>query len=86
MQITQLTNSDGKPAANQFLIKTKDKTIFQSYETIICEIKNGKITLDSKALNYSNTTSKHLYVFLGMKRKEIEKEIKSGKITLKDLN
>jgi len=37
-------------------------------------------------MGYSKTTSKHLFIFLGMTRKEIEKEVKQGKIYVADLN
>jgi len=82
----RVENNNGNKAVNQFVIKDEKKTVFQSYETKIAEIENGLITLDTGALNYSKTTSKHLFIFLGMDRKEIEKEIKEGKIKLTNLN
>lgn len=48
---------------NQFLIKSKGKTTFQSYNSIIAIIKNGVLTL-GKNWNYSQTTSKYLYLFI----------------------
>ena len=51
---------------NQFIITDNEsrKTIFQSYESKIAEIdKDGKLTLFSD-WDYSNTTRKHLYLFL----------------------
>jgi len=86
MRVTQLINRKGNPAANQFVINDGNKTIFQSYETKIAEIENNKITIDTNAMGYSNTTSKHLYIFLDMNRKEIERDIKEGIIDVKDLN
>lgn len=84
---TQLINSNGNAAANQFVITEANKTTFKSYNTKIAEQHNsGKIVLDVKALNYSLTTSKHLFIFLGMNREEIERDIKSGVIVLVDLN
>ncbi len=92
----------GNPVANQFMIKekTKNKSIltFQSYNTIICKListnKKNTIILDVDALNYSRTTSKHLYSFLdsfghlnfGMRKKEILKAIKNNEIQTKNLN
>jgi len=86
MKVKQMINANGNPAANQFIINDGNKEVFQSYETKICEVENGKITIDINSMGYSKTTSKHLYIFLGMTRKEIEKEIKQGKIYVADLN
>ena len=88
MKVQNLISSNGNIVPNQFKIVTKDKEIFQSYETIICEYNfiKREIILDTNALNYSKTTSKYLYLFLGMNRKQIEQDIKNGIITLKNLN
>ena len=86
MIVTQLINANGNPAANQFVIRDGEKEIFQSYETKIAEIERGKITIDENALNYSKTTSKHLFIFLGKDRKRIERGIKEGTILVKNLN
>lgn len=88
MKVENLTSSKGNEIPNQFLITTEKKQIFQSYKTIICEINfiERQIYLDTNALNYSKTTSKYLYSFLAMNRKEIEQDIKNGVILLKNLN
>jgi hypothetical protein len=86
MRTTQLINANGNPAPNQFVIEDGTKRIFQSYSTKVAELDNGQITIDTKAFNYSNTTSKHLYLFLDMDRKQIEKAIAAGEITVKNLN
>ena len=63
--ITQLINDEGRACPNQFVIKTDDgQTIFQSYETKIAIIKNGKVQLNRLDWAYSRTTLKHLYIFL----------------------
>ena len=86
-KVSQMINNNGNAAANQFIITEKNKVVFQSYRTIIAEEhNNGKIVLDSNALDYSRTTSKHLYIFLGLNRKEIEQRIKDKTIKLKNLN
>lgn len=86
-KVTQLINTKGNPAANQFVLTDGNKTTFQSYKTTIAhEYSNGLIVLDKAALNYSRTTSKHLFIFLGKDRKEIEGLIKSGSIKLRNLN
>jgi hypothetical protein len=86
MKVKQLINANGNPAPNQFVITDGEKQTFQSYETKIAEVERGQVALDSGALNYSKTTSKHLFIFLGMDRKQIEKAIKAGTITVKNLN
>ena len=93
-KVKNLRSTNGNFVANQFeTIQTKKdycKHIFQSYDTIIAtiEYKNNtkKILLDTYALEYSRTTSKYLYQFMLMNRKEIEKEIKENKIKLTNLN
>lgn len=74
-------------APNQYVVHlSTGEVIFQSYDTIVAIWKAGKVTLDTSSLHYSNTTSKYLYRFLDMTRKEIEKGIKSKEIKMKDLN
>lgn len=87
VRVNQMINNRGNAAANQFILSSANKQVFQSYETLIAEQHNdGKIVLDKSALAYSKTTSKHLFIFLGMDRKLIESRIKEGRIKLKDLN
>ena len=97
-KVSQLINNNGRPANNQFVIESqtdegnKTKT-FQSYDTTIAteinDINNFGVVetvLDSNALNYSQTTSKHLFIFLGLDRREIETRVKKGLILVRDLN
>ena len=87
MKVNNLTSRNGNLVPNQFIIYHNNNVFFQSYETIIAKIdKNGKTTLDTFALEYSRTTSKYLFKFLGYDRKEILKQIKDKLITLKNLN
>lgn len=86
MTVTQMINANGNPAANQFILIDGEKQILQSYETTIAVKNAGRITVDTKALDYSKTTSKHLFIFLDMNRKEIEQGIKEGAIKVEDLN
>lgn len=84
MKVENMVSSRGNYVPNQFIITNDEgREIFQSYETIIAIKDNGKIILDSDALDYSRTTSKYLYLFLGMNRKEI---IKDKNIIYKNLN
>ena len=79
VRVQNVISSRGNAIANQFEIYVDGMKYFQSYNTIIAKIDKGhKITLDTNALDYSRTTSKYLYLFLGMNRKEIlmDKDIK----------
>ena len=72
VRVQNVISSRGNAIANQFEIYADGVKYFQSYNTIIAKIEKGhKITLDTNALDYSKTTSKYLYLFLGMNRKEI---------------
>ena len=57
---------------NQFIIKGANGVTFQSYESTIANInKNGKLTLFNH-WDYSQTTLKHLYLFLTDYKNDIE--------------
>ena len=87
MRVKNLTSRNGNLVPNQFKIHKNNNVFFQSYDTIIAKIdKKGKTILDNNALNYSDTTSKYLYRFLGYDRKEILERIKDKRIILKNLN
>ena len=50
---------------NQFIIKTNNSIIFQSYNSIICILTDGeKNPVFGNDWDYSKTTIKHLYLFL----------------------
>ena len=87
--VQQLINNNGNYATNQFVIKTKKATYFQSYDSIICKLDGIDIIL-SMNWDYSKTTMKHLYMFLRQNgyyslssTKDIRKAIKDGLVTLK---
>lgn len=87
--VQQLINDNGNPAANQFVIKTKKATYFQSYDSVVCKLDGINIVL-SMDWEYSNTTRKHLYIFLRQNgyynlssAKDIRKAIKDGLVILK---
>lgn len=48
---------------NQFIIYGDNKIIFQSYDSTIAIIQNGKLVV-GRNWDYSKTTSKHFYLFL----------------------
>ena len=73
--------------ANQFIIKDDNGVeYFQSYNSIIVKIANGKTYLDEYYWNYSRTTSKYRSSFLMENTKETEKKIKEGLYILTNLN
>ena len=90
MNIPQIENMNGHNGSikNQFIIRMKHKTIFQSYDSVICVIdhKTGTTTLDRKYWDYSTTTGKYRNIFLGEDKRTTEKKIKSKEYKLKDLN
>ena len=88
MKVSSFKNDYGKPRNNQYVINFQDWEVFQSYNSIIAVTKNDSnfILLDEKFHNYSVTTSRYLYLFLNMNRKEIDFKYKQGYIKYCDLN
>lgn len=89
-----ISERSGREVSNQFDISIKTEKeelrIFQSYETVIAKTVITRSVfetyLDTYALDYSRTTSKYLYKWLGLDRKQILKRIESKQIILTDLN
>ena len=88
MTVTNMCSNNGNQVPNQFIIDNGNKTIFQSYKTIVAVKENGKVTLDSNALEYSNTTLKYLKQFLNTNesKKSLYAKIESGFYQVEDLN
>ena len=87
MEVSNMTsNNTGREIANQFIIEDGGKIYFQSYSTIIAVKENGNIVIDTNAENYSKTTSKYLYQFLGTNRKNLLQDVKEGRIIRANLN
>ena len=86
-KVENMTSSNGNKVANQFLLKTENSTMFQSYDTLIAvKDNNGQLYLDSENWNYSKTTSKYRNQFTRLTTDETKKAIKDGKIKLVELN
>ena len=90
--VQQLINDNGNPAANQFVIKTKKAVYFQSYDSVVCKLDGINIVLSTN-WEYSNTTRKHLYIFLRQNgyynlssAKDMRKAIKDGLVILKKVS
>jgi hypothetical protein len=88
MKVSNFTSNSGNKVANQFLITEKNKTTFQSYNSIIA-VKNHKTKktyLDKLYWDYSVTTGKYRNEFLGEGIAQTRKKIDSGEYKLKNLN
>ncbi len=87
-RISNIIGHGGNEVKNQFIIRTKGTTVFQSYDSIICMINHntGTTTLDRDNWDYSTTTGKYRNIFLGEDKRTTEKKIKSKEYKLKDLN
>ena len=83
---TNMISNKGNKIANQFVIYTTEGSIFQSYNSTIVKIENGKTYLDLNKWDYSKTTGKYRNIFLNENKKQTEEKIKNGEYILTDLN
>lgn len=88
MKVRNMTSRNGEgKAPNQFEITLDNgDTVFQSYDSVIVKISGGKVTLDEKQWDASNTTGRYRNQFLGEKKTDTERKIKSGEYTFANLN
>lgn len=86
MKVQNLKSANGNKVAIQFEIRDNGKRVFQSYNSVICVIENGVVTLDKNYWDYSQTTGKYRNIFLGEKKKDTERKIKEGIYKLANLN
>lgn len=88
IKVESITSARGNAIPNQFMIKDKINNVeyFQSYNSIIVKIENGKTYLDAEKWDYSVTTGKYRNIFLGEKKIDTVKKINSGEYILADLN
>lgn len=87
--VRNLMNDNGNYGANQFVIETTNATYFQSYDSVVAKVDNKGNLFLSQNWDYSNTTRKHLYIFLrnhGFRAyctaKDMRKAIKDGEVIL----
>lgn len=92
MRVQNIINSNGNRVANQFVISNSRGVLFQSYNSPICQItKKGNVYL-TEDWDYSNTTRKHLYIFLRdngyeiESRKDVLRNIKTGAFRMKSMS
>ena len=64
--VSNLINDNGNAASNQFIIRTPKAIYFQSYRSVVAKIDKNSNLILSENWDYSNTTRKHLYIFLRM--------------------
>jgi hypothetical protein len=92
--VSNIINDNGNAASNQFIINTPKATYFQSYDSVVAKIdeKRGNLIL-SDNWDYSNTTRKHLYIFLRMhgfchlcSAKDMRNAIKNKEVILKKVS
>jgi aminopeptidase-like protein len=95
MEIANIISpASGLKVRNQFIITEGAKKSFKSYQTMIAEYEDNKLTLDTNATEYSQTTSKWLYHFIRevtgttakVNKASLMKAIKQGRIAVKALN
>jgi glucosamine 6-phosphate synthetase-like amidotransferase/phosphosugar isomerase protein len=72
--------------ANQYIIKSDDARIFQSYDTIIAIRTGGMTILDEDNWDYSRTTGKYRNKFLDESKADTERKIKEKRYFLAKLN
>ncbi len=86
MNVQNMQSGRGNDIANQFIITDGNKTVFQSYQSVIAIKEGDKVTLDKDKWDFSVTTGKYRNQFLGEGIAETRKKIKSGLYTLAELN
>lgn len=86
MKVQNMISSNGNTISNQFIIYNDNEQFFQSYDSLIVKISQGKTFLDSDTWDYSKTTAKYRNQFLGETSKETQSKINSGEYILTNLN
>lgn len=69
MKVSNLINERGNRVTNQFVIEKENSIAFQSYDSMVCEIRPAsmdfeKVVVFGKNWDYSRTTMRHLNNFL----------------------
>lgn len=81
MKVKNLEGNSGRAIPNQFVIKDDNKKIFQSYDSVIVEVKwyddFCKVNIGYD-WDYSRTTSKYFKIFLMDEVEQIKKELRKG--------
>ena len=81
-----MRSNNGNEVPNQFIIRTNDGVIFQSYNsTIAIQGYDGTTILSQSRWDYSTTTGKYRNQFLGENKAETQAKIDSGEYTVADI-
>ena len=88
ISVRSMRSNKGNAVANQFIIRTDNAMIFQSYSSTIAKIIHltGQVYLDAYYWDYSVTTGKYRNQFLNEGIADTRKKIDSGEYILTDLN
>jgi len=94
IKVRNITNANGNKVPNQFeIVDTDNSTMFQSYDSMIAMVRDSdsRVYLDEYYWDYSVTTMRHLYNFLGqwgydLNKKKVLQLIEDGVFTLTNLN
>jgi hypothetical protein len=90
IKISHLLTNGGNAAQNQFTLTTEAGRYFQSYDSVIAFIpKDGGAIVLGSDWDYSNTTLRYLYQFLGHPyycKADIIEALKDGRMVEGDLN
>ena len=68
--------------SNYQVVKDQGVTWCKSYAVFVAKLEGNQITIDSRYLDYSATTSRHLGKFLGESKRIIRKKIATGEYKL----
>ena len=81
-KVSAMRSLSGRDVPNQFIITTYDKTIFQSYNSVIAVKYNDGSVILGEDWDYSATTGKYRNQFLGEGIAETRKKIADGSYTI----
>lgn len=82
MKVENMKSYKGNTVPNQFVITIGNATYFQSYQSTIAKVQDGRLTLGLH-LDYSPTTRRflnkfleeHLHKYAGLKKQQMQKLI-----------
>jgi len=79
MKVSNIINSNGNPAPNQFIIETEKGKMFQSYDSNIAfRPANGDSIIIGPDWDCSTTTGKYRNIFLNEKKADTQRKLDSG--------
>lgn len=89
--VNMTSHNTEREVPNQFKVYANGGVYFQSYNTVIAFVKDGHVFIVRGGLDYSTTTNKWLYQFLGeeaglfnLNKRNVSKMMERGKIETVD--